>query len=87
MNREQMINLLKQSKQIVTFTKVDGTERVMECTLNPTLMPQDQQPVEPKPKLDGTPKKDNDTVVRAYAFDVQSWRSFRVDSVKTFTIA
>lgn len=83
--RDEMITLLRQGKQTVTFTKVDGTERVMECTLNTALIPEDKQPVESKPKADGTPKKESTEVIRVFAFDVQEWRSFRVDSVKAFT--
>jgi hypothetical protein len=83
--RDEMITLLREGKQTVTFTKVDGTERVMECTLNTDLIPEDKQPVESKPKADGTPKKESTEVIRVFAFDVQEWRSFRVDSVKAFT--
>lgn len=83
--RDEMLNYLRRGKQTVTFTKVDGTERVMECTLNTDLIPEDKQPVESKPKSDGTPKKESTEVIRVFAFDVQEWRSFRVDSVKGFT--
>jgi hypothetical protein len=83
--RDEMITLLREGKQTVTFTKVDGTERVMECTLNTDLIPEDKQPVESKPKADGTPKKESTEVIRVFAFDVQEWRSFRVDSVRAFT--
>lgn len=85
MTRDEMISLLHEGKQTVTFTKVDGTERVMECTLRADLIPEDKQPVEPKPKSDGTPKKVSTDVIRVFAFDVREWRSFRVDSVKSFT--
>ncbi len=83
--REEMLRLLHEGSQTVTFTKVDGTERVMECTLHTNLIPADKQPVEPKPNADGTVKKTSTEVIRVYAFDVQEWRSFRVDSVKGFT--
>ena len=36
LNREDLINLLKKTEVIVTFTKADGTERDMHCTLQPT---------------------------------------------------
>ena len=85
MTRDDMMNLLREGKQTVTFTKVDGTERVMECTLNTSMIPEEKHPVESKPKSDGTPKKESTEVVRVFAFDVGEWRSFRVDSVKGFT--
>ena len=34
-----IINSLYNTKVTITFTKKDGTERVMECTLKPSLLP------------------------------------------------
>ena len=69
----------------VTFTKKDGTERVMECTTAPSLVPQEPivESIEPKKE-----KKPNDDVCPVYDIKAQGWRSFRWDSVKSveFTI-
>ena len=81
--RDDMVNLLRQGKSTVVFTKVDGTERVMKCTLNETLMPTDQRPT---PLAEGaTPRKESLEAIRVFDTDIQAWRSFRVDSVKSFT--
>jgi len=66
----------------ITFTKKDGTERVMKCTLRPDLLPV-QEIVEGK-----EPRKQNDSVMSVYDVEANGWRSFTVRSVKRveFTI-
>lgn len=73
----------------VIFTKKDGTERVMECTTNSSLVPiveeklhvtNTDNPIDfPKPKKE---KKVNDDVMPVYDLESKSWRSFRWDSIK-----
>jgi hypothetical protein len=80
----------------VTFTKKDGTERVMECTTAPSLVPVDtieevhytntNDPIDfPKPKKE---RKVNEDVCPVYDLESKHWKSFRWDSVKQvkFTI-
>ena len=80
----------------VTFTKKDGTERVMECTTAPSLVPVDtveekhytntNNPIDfPAPKRE---KKVNEDVCPVYDLGTKAWKSFRWDSIKqvTFTI-
>ena len=68
--------VLKTGPVKVTFTKKDGTERVMNCTLDPKKMPQ-VTIVENK-----EPRKKNDNVLPVYDLDQESWRSFTIRSVK-----
>ena len=69
---------LKQDLEI-TFTKVDGTERVMNCTLEPSKLPV----VEQKPIIEGKePRKESTTSLRVFDLDKSEWRSFTVKSVK-----
>ena len=80
----------------VTFTKKDGTERVMKCTTAPSLIPVDilegkhytntENPIDfPVPKKE---KKVNEDVMPVYDLETSAWKSFRWDSVKSvmFTI-
>ena len=63
----------------VTFTKVDGTERVMKCTLEPAELP----PI--VPLAEGkTPRKETTSTKALRVFDLekQEWRSFRFDRLK-----
>jgi hypothetical protein len=60
----------------ITFTKKDGTERVMNCTLRSDMLPAVEI------KEDKTPRKQNDSVLSVYDIDAQGWRSFTLSSVK-----
>jgi hypothetical protein len=62
----------------VIFTKKDGTERVMECTTNPDLVPA----VEVKESVEKKEKKVNEDVMPVYDLEVKAWKSFRWDSIK-----
>lgn len=81
MNREQMIDKLRECICEVTFTKKDGEERVMTCTLNSEAIPSIHQPTNESTRE----IKENLEVVRVYDVDKAGWRSFRVDAVKNFT--
>lgn len=81
--REEMTKFLSEGRVTVVFTKVDGTERTMNCTTLGSLIPVDQQPA-PLPE-GATPRKESMETIRCFDTDLNSWRSFRVDSVKTFT--
>lgn len=59
----------------VTFTKKDGTERVMWCTQRPDLIPE-----EFAPKDSG--RKTNDDNVTVFDLEKGAWRSFIRDNVK-----
>ena len=78
-------------RQIVTvvFTKADGTERTMRCTLNGMAIPAPAQPdVLPDPtviKEAKAPRKVNPNVRTCYDVDGGAWKSFRWDSVKSVT--
>jgi hypothetical protein len=74
----------------VTFTKKDGTERVMECTTKAELVPVDEttevhytntnNPVDfPEPKKE---RKVNENVCPVYDLESKAWKSFRWDSIK-----
>lgn len=60
----------------VTFTKVNGESRVMDCTLQESVIP---------PKTTDatatTPHKHNDSVMSVWSVKDNGWRSFRLDSV------
>lgn len=71
-----LIGILKEAEVLVKFRKVDGTERVMKCTLNESLM----LPL-PSEKETTRTKKTNDNVLAVYDMEKESWRSFRLDSI------
>lgn len=63
----------------VIFTKLDGTERVMNCTLNEQYLPASNR-ISVKPKMEVT----TDPVsIPVWDLDANAWRAFRLDSVKS----
>jgi hypothetical protein len=82
MNTE-LKELLSEGVVNVTFTKVDGTERTMPCTLNPELIPAEHAP---KSASDAQTKR-SETAQAVYVTDAKGWRSFRWDSVQGFELA
>ena len=84
LTQENMLAALRESECEVTFTKVNGDTRVMRCTLNTNIIPQDKMP-----KGDNTPelREGLDTLLKAIrVFDtgLEDWRSFKVETVKNF---
>jgi hypothetical protein len=77
----------------ITFTKKDGSERVMECTTSPSLVPFVEETVHitntnnpidfPVVKKE---KKVNEDVCPVYDLESKHWKSFRWDSVKQVTL-
>ena len=63
----------------VVFTKKDGTERVMNCTTNPELVPAVELVENAEPKKE---KKVNEEVMPVYDLEAKAWKSFRWDSIK-----
>ena len=59
----------------MTFTKSDGTEREMKCTLKEEFIQQYEK------KTDRV-RKENEDVLSVWDLDNNGWRSFRVDSIK-----
>lgn len=74
-----LTGMLKINESVtVTFTKVDGSVRVMNCTLKPDLLPV----VEVKPLAEGkTPRKESTTSIRVYDLEKKEWRSFTTKNV------
>jgi hypothetical protein len=70
--------ILKNGVATVTFNKVDGSERVMRCTLNDAYLPEQH-----RGKGDMLTEVTN--TLRVFDLDVNGWRSFRVESVTGVT--
>lgn len=81
--KSELVALLESATAQVTFTKKDGTERVMTCTLNADVVPQatKEDPLSQK-KI----RQISDEVLPVWDTDAAGWRSFRVDSIKEFKI-
>lgn len=67
----------------VTFTKKDGTEREMQCTLVQSRIPVDKQPTTSKPIEEEANSQITGSAVRVFDQEKNEWRSFRWDSIKS----
>lgn len=72
----------EQAKDLcVVFTKKDGTERAMRCTLAESKIPAEKQPKSQTSDSE-TAGQRNEGSVRVFDTEKQEWRSFRWDSVR-----
>lgn len=83
--RDWVKSLLQKGAVTVTFTKADGTDREMRCTLDPEQLP--EVPVAAGP-VDGIVKeakerkKPDEHSLRVFDLDKKEWRSFRFDRLQ-----
>lgn len=79
MDKEQIKHLLQQQNATITFTKVDGSERILNCTLQEHLIPK----LESKLESDSSTKTkvENSNLLSVWDLDNSGWRSFRIDSI------
>jgi hypothetical protein len=75
--KQSLLTFLRHNELIVTFNKINGDERVMNCTLDKTRLPEDV--VE---KL--TEEREGDTLV-VWDTNQSAWRSFRYANVTKVT--
>lgn len=73
-----VMEILREGVVTVTFTKNDGSERTMRCTLAENKIPAEKLPK-------GTGKAENADVQAVFDVENDGWRSFRWDSVKSFS--
>lgn len=80
--KQQLKDMLATGIHEVTFTKVDGSVRVMPCTLMPTLLPA-------LVVVENAPSKkvrvENPELISVWCTDKQEWRSFKVMNVTQIT--
>lgn len=72
-----LVNMLRNAVMVVTFEKVDGTTRVMQCTLKPEYLPEEYR--NKAPMLTETAPQ----TISVWDTENSGWRSFRVDSVRS----
>ena len=79
--KEDLKKLLLEHILSVTFTKKDGTERTMLCTLKAEHLPVVEKHEDDEAKKD---KKQSDTNVAVWDLEKKAWRSFKIDSVVSY---
>ena len=76
MKRETLIKNLQKKAMRITFTKVNGEERIMDCTLQEHMIPQTEE----------SNRKKNEEVLPVFDINKGEWRSFRLVSVTNIEI-
>lgn len=79
----ELRNALHNGLVQVTFIKVDGSERVMDCSLNSSYLP--EVVVDPTAPVKKERKVSPD-VISVYEPSSKAWKSFRKDSVTSFSV-
>lgn len=74
-SRDNIKETLQNSVCKVKFTKVNGEERTMTCTLIDYLLP------EYEAKVEGRTKKENLDNLSVWDLDFEQWRSFKVNNI------
>lgn len=75
-------SMLQMGPATITFTKVDGTERVMSCTLEPAQLPPVVIKEDAKPRKETTSTK----ALRVFDLEKKEWRSFTLKNIKKIEI-
>jgi len=83
--RDWIKSLLQKGAITVTFTKADGTDREMLCTLDVAKLPPAAAPVDGIVKEAKERKKPDEHSLRVFDLDKNEWRSFRFDRLKKVT--
>jgi hypothetical protein len=74
LSKTNILRMLESGVINVKFTKTDGSEREMKCTLMKEL-------VKPHEKKTDREKKINENIISVWDIDKEGWRSFRYDSI------
>lgn len=78
--REWLTGIIRSERVNVCFTKADGSERWLHCSLHPELLPAKEQQA-----VSESTRKRSEEALSVWDLDKQAWRSFRFDSVKEFS--
>ena len=76
MTIDDLREVLKKDVATVTFTKIDGSTRVMHCTLIEDYLP----PIKEFPNIKTGPSP---FIATVWDLEQNAWRSFKFESVKS----
>lgn len=77
LEKAKLLEELRMKDATVTFTKKDGTQRIMRCTLRPEALPE----IITESTRTSTERRESDSTIAVWDLDLGAWRSFRLDSV------
>lgn len=80
-DRKWLKGVLQEGPVKVTFVKKDGTDRLMTCTLNSSLIPAPVEKVLAEGEVKTTRKVPVDSL-SVYDLENSGWRAFQYESVR-----
>jgi len=72
--KEVYTEALQDAVCTIEFTKVDGSDRIMDCTLQSVMLPETK----------GTAKSLSSDLLRVFDVEVGGWRTITLSKVKSF---
>jgi len=81
LQKEWLRKVLIDSIATITFTKVNGEERVMKCTLQEQFLPAQVDLEEAIQK-----KKPNEETMSVWDLEARAWRSFRIENLMSVEV-
>ena len=78
---DELNNALSAGMATVTFTKADGSTRIMNCTKNVALIPADKLSTDAN-----SARSENPDLIIAFDLDIQEWRSFKPSRVNSWGV-
>ena len=80
--RKYLIEVLSSNVLEIDFTKKDGTQRKMVCTLQESKLPKPDHTDGEKPARKST----NESIIHVYDLEKNDWRSIIIDSIKSYEL-
>lgn len=84
-DKEYITEIITAGPVDVTFTKKDGTMRLLKCTLSPALLP--TKAVDDESVIPVKVRKVSENSLAVYDLINTSWKSFRWDSITCVKIS
>ena len=76
--KDTLLKILSEQTAVVTFNKLNGDERVMTCTKDTRVIPEEHHPK--------TTKEAHDKNITVWDTNAKGWRSFVYDRVRKVVI-
>ncbi len=75
---------LRSSLCEVKFTKTNGEERTMRCTLHPSFLPKFE--IKEETDEEKKPRKVNPSMVSVWDIESNGWKGFKIESLLSISI-
>lgn len=81
---EEILEALKEDTTHIVFTKLDGSVRTMQATLDPQFVPDASKSDDDQKKLIEANKEGKLSAIAVWDIENNDWRSFRLSNLSRF---